>query len=232
MPTEAGTDMVTTPRPDIIKTGTNSLEEKILSRDAVVGIIGMGYVGLTLSFHIAEAGYTVIGYDVDPRRITSLKNGEDSVTGSQNELIKTLLSKHLLQPHSDSGSLSEADIIIISVPTPLTRNQIPDLSHINDASALAADHLKINMLMILESTTYPGCTRELMLPTLEQSGLKVGRDFWLAFSPERVDPGRGRDLKATPKLVGGITSGCSEIAALFYSQVFEDVIELSSTEVV
>ncbi len=208
----------------------SQLEEKVRSRQASVGVIGLGYVGLPLCVHAAESGFPVMGFDVDPRKISSLRAGRSYISDVADSRLEDLMAKGIFNPGSNPSLLDEADIIIISVPTPLTQSQTPDMSYIREATRLVRECLKPGMLVILESTTYPGCTREELLPVLEQGGLSAGSDFWLAFSPERVNPGSGYSLSRTPKLVGGVTADCTGMASLFYGQFIETIVSLSSPE--
>ena len=206
------------------------LKEKIVERTATVAVIGLGYVGLPLCVSAAEAGFNVVGYDCDEKRIHRLKTGDNYVGDVAPSRLNAQLTSGSLIPASDPDSIAGADVIVICVPTPLNRNQVPDLSFIRQAARLAATHLRPETLVVLESTTYPGCTREEVQPELEKKGLKAGEDFWLAFSPERIDPGSGRDPASIPKLVGGISEHCTEVAALFYGQFIEQIVRLSSSE--
>ncbi|MHB8142662.1 MAG: nucleotide sugar dehydrogenase [Thermoleophilia bacterium] len=207
-----------------------SLKEKIKQRAATVAVIGLGYVGLPLCISAAEAGFRVVGYDSDEKRVFRLNSGDSYVGDVTAEQLTAHLSSGNLVPASDPDVIAGADVIVICVPTPLNRNQVPDLSFIRQAARLVAAHLKPETLVVLESTTYPGCTREEVRPLLEKTGLRAGKDFWLAFSPERIDPGSGRDPAAIPKLVGGISRGCTEMATLFYSQFLAQIVALSSSE--
>jgi UDP-N-acetyl-D-glucosamine dehydrogenase len=207
------------------------LEEKICNLKASVGVIGLGHVGLPLCLLAAEAGFKVIGYDVDSTRVSALKAQDSYLTDVDASRLAGLVSANRFFPTSDPADLVNTDVVVICVPTPLTPNQVPDLTYINEANSMLQRLLKPGMLIVLESTTYPGCTREVLKQALEQEELEVGKDIWLAFSPERVDPGCNRDIAATPKLVGGITKECTQIASLFYSKFINRLVPLSSTEV-
>ncbi len=210
----------------------NELVEKFTTRQAKVGVIGLGYVGLPLAVLLAEAGYQVVGVDTDENKVAAINRGESHVLDIPHETLATLVEAGRLSATTSYKDLSDADGISVSVPTPLRKTGDPDLSHIMDSARKLAPLLHSPMVVILESTTYPGTTREVVLPELEKSGLKVGEDFFLAFSPERVDPGRTDwTTQNTPKVIGGITAECTAVAAAMYSQAIDSVVEVSSTEV-
>jgi UDP-N-acetyl-D-glucosamine dehydrogenase len=194
-----------------------------------IGIVGLGYVGLPLAIAFAENGSEVVGLDTDATRVASLAAGHSHVEGVSDASLAALLER--LQPTTEHADLEPCEAIVICVPTPLSRSREPDLGHLTDAAATISRVLRPNQLVVLESTTYPGTTRERLLPILEQSGLLAGRDFPLAFSPERIDPGRSEHtLRETPKLVGGLTAACAERARELYSQICDDVVIVSSPE--
>ncbi|MFC1923101.1 nucleotide sugar dehydrogenase [Chloroflexota bacterium] len=208
------------------------LEEKILDRSARVAILGLGYVGLPLATIFAEAGFNVIGIEPDSSKVEKLARGESYIQDVGDEQLGRLIQSGKLQATTDFSVLAEADAVSICVPTPLRKTGDPDLSFILVATDELAKYMHRGVVVVLESTTYPGTTREILLPKLtEASGLKVGKDFFLAFSPERVDPGRTDwTTYNTPKVIGGITSNCSELASLWYQQALETVVPVSSAE--
>ncbi len=209
------------------------LLEKINDHSAIVAVIGLGYVGLPLVVVFGKAGYKVVGIDVDPRKVDSLNKGQSYIQDVPTEDIKNLVEQGLLQATTDFSILSKADCVSICVPTPLRKTGDPDLSFIVNAADELAKYVHPGMVAVLESTTYPGTTRELILPRLSEGcNLKVGEDFFLAFSPERVDPGR-EDWTTynTPKVVGGITPACCEVASGWYGQALQTVVPVSSAEV-
>jgi UDP-N-acetyl-D-glucosamine dehydrogenase len=194
-----------------------------------VGIIGLGYVGLPLAVAFAEAGHEVVGVDVDPRAVERLAGGESHVEDISDERLADLGGR--FQPTTEPGGLADCDAVLICVPTPLANQREPDLSYIADAGRSLASVLVAGQLVVLESTTYPGTTRERLRPILEESGLAAGRDFHLAFSPERIDPGRtDHTIRTTPKVVGGVDKASSERAAALYREICDEVIEVSTPE--
>jgi UDP-N-acetyl-D-glucosamine dehydrogenase len=208
------------------------LEEKIKNRTARVGIIGLGYVGLPLAMEFAKAGFSVTGIDIQPSKVAQLNRGESYVQDVPTDTLKKWVSEGKFRATSDFSVLSDLDTINIAVPTPLRKTKDPDMSYIVSACQATAKYLAPGKLVILESTTYPGTTDELVLPMLEAPGWKVGEDFFLCFSPERVDPGNAQYQTANiPKVVGGITPQCTRLGALFYAQALEKVVPVSSTSV-
>ncbi len=208
------------------------LLQRLRSREAQVSVIGLGYVGLPLAVVFAEAGFHVIGIDVDVRKIEALRQSRSYIQDVPSEQIARLVQHGRLEATTDFSVLAQVDAASICVPTPLRKTGDPDLSYILSATQELAKYLHPGMVIVLESTTYPGTTRELMLPKLsEASGLKVGEDFFLCFSPERVDPGR-KDWTTynTPKVIGGITPACTEVATAWYGQAIQTVIPVSSAE--
>ena len=194
-----------------------------------VGIVGLGYVGLPLAVAFAEAGSEVIGLETDTRKLASLKERRSYIDDVDDASIAALGDS--LRPTSDPEDLTACDAILICVPTPLTSTREPDLTYLVDAATSLARVLREGQLVVLESTTYPGTTRERLQPILEESGLKAGEDFFLAFSPERIDPGRtDHTIRTTPKIVGGISEKCSEMATELYSSICEEVVEVSGPE--
>lgn len=194
-------------------------------------MIGLGYVGLPLAMEIAAAGFHVIGIDLDGDKIATLKQRKSYILDVPEKTITGAMESGSFTPTSDFTVLADADAVSICVPTPLSKSRDPDISFILAATAEIRKHLRPGQLIVLESTTYPGTTNELILPELESAGLRVGEDFFLAFSPERIDPGNASfNTHNTPKIVGGITDRCTEMARLFYSQFIERVIPVSSTK--
>lgn len=194
-----------------------------------VGIVGLGYVGLPLAVAFAEAGSEVIGLETDTRKLASLEELRSYIDDVDDARIAALGDS--FRPTSDPEDLTACDAILICVPTPLTSTREPDLTYLVDAATSLARVLREGQLVVLESTTYPGTTRERLQPILEESGLKAGEDFFLAFSPERIDPGRtDHTIRTTPKIVGGISERCSEMATELYSSICDQVVEVSGPE--
>jgi UDP-N-acetyl-D-glucosamine dehydrogenase len=209
----------------------NELKTKLENRNATAAVIGLGYVGLPLAMEIAAAGFKVIGIDLDPNKIASLKKGQSYILDVPEKLIAETVKSGKFFPTTDFSALADADTVSICVPTPLSKSRDPDISFILSATEEIRKHLHAGQLIVLESTTYPGTTDELIVPELETTGLKVGTDFFVAFSPERIDPGNvSFNTHNTPKIVGGISTECTEIARLFYSTFIERVIPVSSTK--
>src|SRR5882724_2740270 len=208
------------------------LAEKITNRTARVGIIGLGYVGLPLAMEFAKAGFSVTGIDVQEEKVAQLNRGESYIQDVPTELLRPLVESKKFQATTDFSVVSTLDTINIAVPTPLRKTKDPDMSFIVSACQETAKYFGPGKLVILESTTYPGTTDELVLPMLETPSLKVGEQFFLCFSPERVDPGNPQfHTLNIPKVVGGITQACTKLGALFYSQALEKVVPVSSTSV-
>ncbi len=215
-----------------MNTNQEILQGKIRDRSARIVILGLGYVGLPLAVVFAEAGFEVIGVEPDANKVDILKRGKSYVQDVPSDKLNNLLQTGKLSATTDFSVLAEADAVSICVPTPLRKTGDPDLSFILDATDELAKFMHPGIVVVLESTTYPGTTREILLPKLtEISGLEVGKDFFLAFSPERVDPGR-EDWTTynTPKVIGGITPACSEIASFWYQQALETVVTVSTAE--
>jgi len=205
--------------------------KKIEDRAACVAVIGLGYVGLPLAVEFAKAGFRVIGIDVDAVRVGRLKRGDSYVKDVPSEDIQKIIADGRFVATTALSFLAEADACCICVPTPLGKTKDPDVSFILQAARAVKSSLRRGQLIVLESTTYPGTTRELVLPMLEEDGLKVGVDFGLAFSPERIDPGNDTyGLKNTPRVVGGITPACTQMAVALYGQIVERVMPVSSVE--
>jgi UDP-N-acetyl-D-glucosamine dehydrogenase len=194
-----------------------------------IGIVGLGYVGLPLAVAFAEAGHEVVGLDTDPRKVEGLNSGRSHVEDVAGASLAPLGER--LRATSNQADLASCEAIVICVPTPLTGSREPDLTYLLDSATALSGVLQPEQLVVLESTTYPGTTRERLLPILEESGLSAGRDFHLAFSPERIDPGRtDYTVRTTPKLVGGLTPACAERARELYALICDEVIVLSSPE--
>ena len=209
-----------------------ALKEKIETKTARVGIVGLGYVGLPLAVEFAKAGFHVTGIDLQQSRVDRLMKGESYVQDVPSGEVAKLVKEHRFDATTDFSVVRELDTINICVPTPLRKTKDPDMSYIVSASDEIAKYFHPGLLVILESTTYPGTTDELLLPTFEKHGVKVGQDFFLCFSPERVDPGNPvYQTCNTPKVVGGITQACTEMGKLFFSQALEKVVPVSNTRV-
>jgi UDP-N-acetyl-D-glucosamine dehydrogenase len=216
--------------PDAESGTEGGLIDRIRAREARVAVIGLGYVGLPLACEFARAGFTVQGIDVDRAKIERLRSGRSHVQDVPDERLLPLIQSETIRPTGDFSVLARCDAVIICVPTPLRKTRDPDISYIVAAVDEIARHLHRGLLVVLESTTYPGTTEEVILPKLEATGLTVGRDFFLAFSPERVDPGNPRfDTRNTPKILGGVTPACGRVARALYEPAIERIIPVSST---
>ncbi len=216
-----------------MSTVKQNLIEQLKDRSARVAILGLGYVGLPLATVMAEAGFKVIGVDPDKRKVDSVSRGESYIKDVPTEQVARLVKSGHLQATADFSVLEDMQAVSICVPTPLRKTGDPDLSYILDATEELANYIHSGMVVVLESTTYPGTTREIMLPHLNNiEGLDIGENFFLAFSPERVDPGR-EDWTTlnTPKVLGGITPDCTEVASMWYGQALQNVVPVSSAEV-
>ncbi len=211
---------------------TNVLREKFESGNARVCVIGLGYVGLSLAMELARAGMTVRGVDLDLERVARLNRGESYLVDVATEALAPLVGAGLLTASTAFDGAADSDAVVICVPTPLGKSKEPDISYILSAVDSLLPHLRAGQLMVLESTTYPGTTEEVVQPKLEANGFVIGRDFFLAFSPERVDPGNKRFTTANiPKVVGGVTASCTSLAAAMYRKVTSSVFEVSSPRV-
>ena len=209
-----------------------SLKKKIIKKSAQIGIIGLGYVGLPLAIEFGKAGLTVIGVDKNPSKVKELNQGKSNLLDITKKNLKRLIKSDRLNVTGSFASLKKADVICICVPTPLKEGKQPDISYILEATAQIAKILHKGQLIILQSTTYPGTTKEAVLPLLKKTGLKTGRDFFLAFSPERIDPGNKKyNIKNTPKIVGGVTPKCTELAKALFEQISQEVLTVSSPRV-
>jgi len=207
------------------------LEQKIKKKSAIVGVIGLGYVGLPLATGFGDEGFKVIGIDISKKKVDLVNSGKSDIDDVSGKQVFDLVKNKKLKATTNFASLKQIDCVCLCVPTPLSKSKDPDVSFILNAIEQVKKYLHPGQLVVLESTTYPGTTDELILPILETTGLKVGKDFFLAFSPERVDPGNPRyKIKNTPRVVGGITPLCTEIAKLFYEQIIVEVIPMSSTK--
>jgi UDP-N-acetyl-D-glucosamine dehydrogenase len=220
---------MTTAAPETI---ASILEEKIVSHRARVGIVGLGYVGLPLAVEFAKAGFSVTGIDLHAGKTERVNAGDSYVGDIPSALLAEVVQAGKLRATTDFSAVRDLDTINICVPTPLRKTKDPDMSYIVSACEEIAKHIHAGMLIILESTTYPGTTDELLLPMFEKSGLRAGQDFFLCFSPERVDPGNPKYQTVNiPKVVGGTTAACTKMGQLFYSQALSIVVPVSSTQV-
>ncbi len=198
------------------------LKQKIQERSVTLGVVGLGYVGLPLAVEKAKAGFRVIGFDVQPQKVDMVNQGHNYIGDVVNQDLETVVKSGHLKATSDFASVASCDCVCIAVPTPLDAHQQPDISYVRSSAESILPFMHKDMLIVLESTTYPGTTEELLKPIFESSGLICGKDFFLAFSPERVDPGNAfYKTKNTPKVVGGITPQCTDIAATLYEAVLE-----------
>ena len=214
------------------KSPAQTLETRIEKRTARLAVIGLGYVGLPLAVELAQAGFEVHGIDIDAKRVAQLNAGRSYIQDVPTADVRTLVKQKRLFATTDFSVLRKCDTVNICVPTPLSKQRDPDVSYIVAAATEVARHLHRGQLVILESTTYPGTTDELVLPMLAESGLEVGKDFFLAFSPERVDPGNPQfNTRNIPKVVGGVTEACTKAAVQLYRQRLENVVPVSSTQV-
>ena len=208
------------------------LRERVKNKTARVGVLGLGYVGLPLAVEFARAGFEVVGIDVQQSKVDQFNSGRSYIKDVKDDVFAPLVKSGKLRASSDYSVIRELDTIDICVPTPLRKTKDPDMSYVVSATDAIAEHIHPGLLVMLESTTYPGTTDELLLPKLVSSGLRVGEDFFLCFSPERVDPGNPKfQTSNIPKVVGGITPACTELGALFYKQALDTVVPVSSTRV-
>lgn len=211
----------------------NYLKEKILSKTATLGVVGLGYVGLPLAVEKAKAGFKTIGFDVQKSKVEMVNAGKNYIGDVVNEDLQEIVKSGFLLATTDFSQVAKADCICICVPTPLDEHQQPDIRYVKASAESIVPYMHKDMLIVLESTTYPGTTEELLKPILERSGLKCGEEFFLAFSPERVDPGNLiYKTKNTPKVVGGITSKCTDVAATLYESILKAPIHRVSSPAV
>ncbi|MFA1739311.1 nucleotide sugar dehydrogenase [Lysinibacillus fusiformis] len=202
------------------KSMSSALLNKIQTKKATIGVIGLGYVGLPFAIEIVQKGFHVLGFDKNQEKIALLQNGESYIADIPKENIQLLLKEHQFEATYDFSKLASVDVVIICVPTPTTEDGTPDISYIEEAAHDIGCHINANALVILESTTYPGTTEEIVQPILQKHGFAVGQDLFLAYSPERVDPGNSNfSVSNTPKVVGGVTSTCLEVSKVFYETV-------------
>ncbi|MEP6990029.1 MAG: nucleotide sugar dehydrogenase [bacterium] len=201
------------------------------SRKAVVGVVGLGYVGLPLCVEAARSGYRTLGFDLSDQVVSTINSGWSHIQDVATGEVENLVAAKLLSATTDLGRLGECDAISVCVPTPLNKTKDPDLSYIVAAGTSIRATLRPGQLIILESTTFPGTTREILLPILEESGLRLGTDFWLCFSPERVDPGNPVwQTRNTPKVLGGVTTACREAGLALYERIFDTMVPVESAE--
>lgn len=209
----------------------DALLRKVRDRTAVVGVVGLGYVGLPFAVEKAKVGFRVLGIEQNPARAAQVNAGENYIGDVQDEELRDLVARGLIRADMDFARIPEMDVIVICVPTPLTKNLTPDLTYVESVTREVARKLRPGQLISLESTTYPGTTEEVMLPILASSGLRVEEDFFLVHSPERVDPGNKRyTTKNTTKVVGGVGPASLEVGQTFYAQTIENVVPLSSAK--
>jgi UDP-N-acetyl-D-glucosamine dehydrogenase len=207
------------------------LIRKLSDRTACIGVVGLGYVGLPLAIEFAKAGFHVIGYDVSEDVVAELMRGESHIQDVPSADVAEAVRAGKLEATADVTRLRDMDAVSIAVPTPLAKTRDPDMTYVLAAADAIAANCRPGMLIVLESTTYPGTTRDLMQPKLEAAGLTIGEDVFLAFSPERVDPGNAKwNIKNTPKVVGGITAACTEVASALYASCLDTIVPVSSTE--
>ena len=208
-----------------------SLYNKINNKEANIGVIGLGYVGLPLAIEFAKAGFNVSGIDVDDKKIAAINKGNNYISDIDDSLLMDLVKKGNLKATKDTSIITTLDAISICVPTPLSKVNEPDVSYIINSVNAIKRYLHKDLLIVLESTTYPGTTKEVVLSTLRESELIAGEDYYLCFSPERIDPGnKNYNISNTPKVIGGITNECVKVGQLLYSQIVKDVISVSSPE--
>src|SRR6185295_586397 len=208
------------------------LKERVLRREYTVGVIGLGYVGLPLVLRFGEVGFPVIGFDIDRAKVDQLNAGTSYIQHVAGPRVQALIAAKRFEATADLRRLGEADAVIICVPTPLTQHRDPDLRYVEKTADAVAATLRRNQLVCLESTTYPGTTDEIVLPRLRAGGLRVGEDFFLAFSPEREDPGNTQFETATiPKVVGGTTPACLDLSTALYGEAIKKIVPVATTRV-
>jgi len=210
----------------------NSLKQSLLTRSATIGVVGLGYVGLPLAVAIAQAGFPIIGFDTDPGKIEQISAGSSYIYAVKSEQLAALVHTNQLRANADFAALSSCDVILICVPTPLTHNRKPDLSYVESTARVIAQNLRSGQFIILESTTFPGTTTQVLKPLLEQTGLKSGIDFYLGYSPEREDPGNTAfSTVSVPKVVSGEGNEAKTLAEIFYAAVVKKIVPVSSPQV-
>lgn len=208
----------------------DTLLHKITEHSAHVSVIGLGYVGLPLAIEFARAGYRVTGIDTDPDKVAGINAGKSHIQDISHAELRQVVNRGQLRATNDFTTLSEVDTVSICVPTPLGKTKDPDISYIVAATKAICEHLHPEQLIVLESTTYPGTTDEVILPQMQATGLRLGKDFFLAFSPERIDPGNKMfHLRNTPKIIGGVTAKCTRVAKHLYQQIIDTVVPMSSS---
>ncbi|MFC1640330.1 nucleotide sugar dehydrogenase [Gemmatimonadota bacterium] len=209
----------------------SALLSKANDRSALMGVIGLGYVGLPLAVEFAAAGYKVLGFDVSERAVAGINKGQSHIQDVSSERLGEFVASGHIQATTSMDRLSEVDLVAICVPTPLSKTKDPDISFVMAAAESVARTIRAGQVVVLESTTYPGTTRELLLPSIEAHGFKVGRDVFLAFSPERVDPGNPTwQTRNTPKVIGGITEDCRDVVMALYEPAFDTLVPVKSPE--
>jgi len=205
------------------------LKEKILSKKAQIGVVGVGYAGLPLAMEFARSGFKVHGIDVDDEKVKDLNEGKSHIEDVKDDILQFAIRAGCFEAHSDYEVVSQLDCVILCVPTPLRQTKDPDISYIVNAAQAVKKHLHKDMLIVLQSTTYPGTTDEVLRAEFESENVQIGKDLFLGFSPERIDPGNLKfTIKNTPKIVGGITPRCTEMAKTLYEQAIDSVIPVSS----
>jgi len=208
-----------------------SLKARIENKEAHIGIIGLGYVGLPLAVEFAKAGFSVTGIDIDESKVAGINAGENYIPDIADDTLQTLVSSGNLRATKDVDIIADLDAVTICVPTPLSKVGDPDISYIISAIDVINKSIHKDLLIILESTTYPGTTQEIVFSRLEKSGLTIGKDYYLCFSPERIDPGNKKyTIANTPKVIGGVTAACTQLGALLYEQIVDEVVTVSSPE--
>jgi UDP-N-acetyl-D-glucosamine dehydrogenase len=208
------------------------LKDKISKRTAKVGIVGLGYVGLPMAIEVAKVGFDVIGIDIDAKKVKMINSGKSFIEDVPSEELESLVLTKKIKAYKNYQVCNQCDIINICVPTPFTKTKDPDISYIIDSGKEIAKYMRPQQLIVLRSTTFPETTENILLPILEKSGLKIGKDFYLSFAPERIDPGnKAFTTKTTPVVVGGVTKTCAELTRLFYSTFVDEVFTVSSPRV-
>ncbi|MFL2944839.1 MAG: nucleotide sugar dehydrogenase [Candidatus Poseidoniales archaeon] len=214
-----------------MKTLIYELSSKIQTRKAKIGIIGMGYVGIPLGLEFEKAGFTIIGFDKDKKRVDDINNGKQVMKHISSNLMSEFIKSNRATATTDFTKIQEADCLILCVPTPLDEHEQPDMSYVESATNEISKNISKGQLIVLESTTYPGTTREIVMPLLEKSNLKAGKDFFLAYSPEREDPGNKEfSVSKIPKVIGGYTNNCLQMTCELYDTIVSETVKVSSME--